>query len=898
MNSTDLIADVALLPSGAQFRRCALQVNPYHYGKTYRGQASTGDAEKHAAAIVDKAVELGVSVLAITDHNHVGSVPTFRAAASGRGVVVFPGFELSSSEGVHILCIYPLDTTQDQLSRYLGKFGITKTSPSTDLADCTFTDALELVREQGGISIAAHATNDKGLLTVLSGKSCIRAWRCEDLLAVQIPGTIEDLPTKYRRIIQNTNPQYQRDNPAADDQAVAVINARDVVTARDLETASASCWIKMSAPSIEGLRQSFLDPGSRVRLSQPGPADHGEVVAISWEGGFLDGAAIHFNPNLNVLVGGRGEGKSTIIESLRYVLDLEPVGEDANRAHTGIVQHVLRSGTKISLLVRTHRPAVSEYRIDRTVPNPPLVFDNEGEVTKLVPRDVLPAVEIYGQHEISELTKSSDKLTRLLDRFVDLDDSLPDRGAEILQGLKSSRQKLLDADSQLRQTRTKLEELPQLEERLARFKEVGVEERLEDQTQLVREERIFTELPGRLTGVRACLATLKEAASADEPLISAEVLDELPGKEILAPLNEAYARFLADLSKVATDLGAALARFDEGVAKVREDWDVRKKEVADEYESILRELQGTKVDGEEFMRLNRRIETLKPLRGTARELNTTKQREAKKRRKQLAEWEDFKAENFRRLDRATKEVNRKLRNRVQVEVSSAGNREALFALLREKVGGRLNETIEALRSQPDLSLTEFVAACRKGADALQETYGITPTQAERLADVGFEILLSIEELELPPTTTISLNTAAEGDPPSWQKLEDLSTGQKATAVLLLLLLDSDSPLIVDQPEDDLDNRFITDGIVPRMREEKQRRQFIFSTHNANIPVLGDAELIVGLSADGEAGSGDGRARIASEHCGSIDSLTVRELVEEILEGGKEAFERRRRKYGF
>ena len=115
-------------------------------------------------------------------------------------------------------------------------------------------------------------------------------------------------------------------------------------------------------------------------------------------------------------------------------------------------------------------------------------------------------------------------------------------------------------------------------------------------------------------------------------------------------------------------------------------------------------------------------------------------------------------------------------------------------------------------------------------------------------------------------------------------------------MLLLLLLESPAPLIVDQPEDDLDNRFITEGVVPRMRAEKQRRQFVFSTHNANIPVLGDAELIVGLTASGEAERG--HAGIAPEHVGSIDDRQVRELVEEILEGGKDAFERRRRKYGF
>ncbi|MDW8470216.1 MAG: ATP-binding protein [Burkholderiales bacterium] len=125
----------------------------------------------------------------------------------------------------------------------------------------------------------------------------------------------------------------------------------------DLEEPSATCWIKMSAVGVEGLRQAFLDPGSRIRLnSDPVPEDHAEFVAIAWEGGFLDGASIHFNENLNVLVGGRGTGKSTVIESLRYVRGLEPLGEDARKAHEGIVRNVLRNGTKISLLVRSHRP--------------------------------------------------------------------------------------------------------------------------------------------------------------------------------------------------------------------------------------------------------------------------------------------------------------------------------------------------------------------------------------------------------------------------------------------------------------------------------------------------------------------------------------------------------------
>ncbi|HEX9733959.1 MAG TPA: PHP domain-containing protein, partial [Thermoanaerobaculia bacterium] len=100
MAADDVIAKARQLPRGAVFHRCALQVNPHHYDSTYRGNAPSGDARDHAEAIIQKASGLGVSVLAITDHNHVGGVAAFRAVAEGRAIHIFPGFELSSSEGI------------------------------------------------------------------------------------------------------------------------------------------------------------------------------------------------------------------------------------------------------------------------------------------------------------------------------------------------------------------------------------------------------------------------------------------------------------------------------------------------------------------------------------------------------------------------------------------------------------------------------------------------------------------------------------------------------------------------------------------------------------------------------------------------------------------------------
>lgn len=899
MNHSDPIAKAKALPAGAVFYRCALQVNPHHYAGTFRGKAASGDANAHARAIVDKAVEIGVAVLAVTDHNDVGGVPAFRSAAVGRDVHVFPGFELSSSEGVHVLCIYPQETDDERLGRFLGEFGITKTTPSSDLANQGFVAILGRVREQGGVAIAAHVTNENGLFRVLSGKPRIQAWQAEDLLAIQIPGPVEDLPQDVRPIVENRNADYRRSHAAEDRLAVAVVNAGDILKPEDLDDRSATCWIKMSEVSIEGLRQAFLDPGSRIRLNPKQgklePEEHAELVALAWEGGFLDGAAIHFNPNLNVLIGGRGTGKSTVVESIRAVLALDAVGDEARKAHEGIVRQVLKSGTKVSLLVRAHRPAMREYRIERTIPNPPLVRDDQGEVSNLSPQDVLPRVEVYGQHEISELTKSREKLTRLLDRFVERDESQSRRKAALRRDMEKNRRSLLDTRAELRQIEERLAALPGLEETLERFREAGLEERLREQSLLVREERVLASIPERLAPFRECLESLNREIPIDRVFLSAKALEDLPGKEILSRANEVFAQLDRDLERVAKDLEQALRRVDQGVATVRAEWDARKKDVQAAYERILRELQKSRVDGEEFIRLRRQIEELRPLRERQNVVRRVEKEHADRRRALLAEWEDLKAEEFRRLDRAATKVNQKLRDKVEVKVTAAGDREPLFRTLRE-VGGRLSEAIESLGRVQALSLPQFVEACRAGTDALNKAYSITPAQAERLAKAEIEVLMRIEELELPPTTAIRLNTAPAGNPPAWQVLEDLSTGQKATAVLLLLLLESEAPLIVDQPEDDLDNRFITEGVVPRMREEKQRRQFVFSTHNANIPVLGDAELIVGLSASGEAERG--RARIAPEHMGSIDSRPVRELVEEILEGGKEAFEMRRRKYGF
>ena len=892
MNQTESITNALELPSGARFYRCALQVNPFDYVVRHKKETVHSNESDYNAAMVEACQRIGIEVIGVTDHYRVRSSQSLIQAAQDAGIFVFPGFEAVSKDGVHLLCLFEPSKDLQSLERILGDCGIhgEETTSPTGKYDVT-----EFLKEShgnwGSVCVAAHVASDGGLLNKLSGQPRINAWTWPHLLACALPGPVSDAPDNIRPIIENKNPEYLRNRP------VAVINAQDVSSPEDFSKAGSSCWIKMSNVTLEGLRQAFLDPISRIRLDHdPAPEEHTEFIALSWQGGFLDGAAIHLNENLNVLIGGRGTGKSTVVESVRYVLGLEPLGEEALKAHGGIIRQVLRSGTKISLLVRSYHPDKRHYLIERTIPNPPVVKDETGNVLNLTPADVVPQAEVFGQHEISELTKSREKLTRLLDRFVERDTDILKRKSEVYRHLERSRSRLLETYRELSQIEDRLSTLPALEETLRRFQEAGLEDKLKEQSLLVREERVLKTSEERLDPFKDLLAQLEGALPIDRAFVSTKALENLPGKEILADTDAILNQFTRDMNSIATEIKKAIEKAQTGLQEIRGRWEERKKAVMASYEAILRDLQKSKVDGEEFIRLRRQIEELRPLKERQAILQRNLKEHETERRNLLSEWEDVKAEEFRNLERAAKKVSRKLEGRVLVDVTAGGNREPLVQLLRDQVGGRLSETIESLTQSTDFSLPLFAAACRDSREALSKKFNIPPSQSERITQAKPDVIMKIEELDLPPTTAIKLNVAAEDQPPMWQALEDLSTGQKATAVLLLLLLESDAPLVVDQPEDDLDNRFISDGIVPKMREEKRRRQFIFATHNANIPVLGDAELIVGLTAFGEAGQG--KAKLPREHMGSIDVRLVRELVEEVLEGGKDAFEMRRLKYGF
>ena len=227
---------------------------------------------------------------------------------------------------------------------------------------------------------------------------------------------------------------------------------------------------------------------------------------------------------------------------------------------------------------------------------------------------------------------------------------------------------------------------------------------------------------------------------------------------------------------------------------------------------------------------------------------------------------------------------------VVVRPIASADRQHIVEVITKHVSGQRNQITVAIAAD-GFSPRGLVAAARAGADEL-EKLGIRGAQAANLIAAGEPLLRELEELSVGHAVEVRLDISTSGGPRDLKKMDELSKGQRATALLLLLLGASTAPLVIDQPEDDLDNRFVYEGVVQNLRKLKAHRQIIASTHNANVPVLGDAELIVALESDGRHG------KPAVGGIGSLDDASIRSMVEDVLEGGPAAFNARQHLYGF
>lgn len=898
-----IASEVALLLGerpGAEYLRADLQVHT-PIDPAFKPRPEPRDpAERRELAMqyLSKAEERGIELVGITEHNDVSWIPELRDAAAELGLYLLPGFEVESAEGVHVLCLFDPDTSVSHLEDTLVQLGLTAAKRQASRLELRakqhFGELLELVQgECGGICIAAHIESDKGLLKALRQGARVDAWKTRALLAAQVAKPPSDITTGNGRIVRGEDPVYARHRLPA---YLLTSDCRSIEAIGGVST-----WVKMDRVGVEGLRQAFLDPESRIAYEDPTELRRGaRVLAASWESDFLDGVGFGLNPELNCLIGGKGTGKSTVIETIRYALDVGYKIEDVEQGAATLRSHSFRSGSKVSVVVETAAPK-QRYVVERTAPHAPVVRDLTGAARPdLDPRQLL-SPKIYGQKEIFGIAQDAEARLEMIDGFAEADlRGVCQREAEMLGRCEENGALISRTRRRLEEAESNLAELPNLEEWRQRFRAAGFETLLAERRQLDGEARTLDSVASSLVDLREQAGSLSEEGRALASVVEVTQGGEndtddngVSNDDLIGRAQKILMRAGESLSAGVDSLLAELRREEEELEKVRTEWEKRREARQADFDKALRELQAKMpdVDPERYLEVERRIEQLTPLRGALGELRARLEEAHRDRAALLVDLAEVRGEKHRIRRRAAERLNVALEGNVQIDVEHQGIREPFI----ERLAGHKTKTrMDALRRlvlHETFSPAAFAAATRNRS--LEEEFGMPAGQAGNLERaLDDDVLLELELAELPDRVIVSLDVAVGEAGRDYRELDSLSPGQKSTAILLLVMQESEDPLLIDQPEDDLDNRFIYDDVVKRLKAAKLERQFLIATHNANIPVLGDAEQIVTLDAEERGGAVTSFVRAH----GSIDAEDVRAAAEHILEGGREAFALRQAKY--
>jgi len=652
--------------------------------------------------------------------------------------------------------------------------------------------------------------------------------------------------------------------------------------------------IKMDSPSFAGLRIALQDADARIRIEDDIPDSVPFVMGIKIQGGFLDGQTIHFSRNLNCIIGGRGAGKSTAFESVRCISEAD--------SESKLIDSEIWPETLSIVWVDQ---AGQQHTIIRRIQDKPVNLDDPDWGLTNFP------IESYGQNETAQTSSKAQQdpgvLLEYLDKFIDL--------AALKVEDQQIRDALLQNQSEIEKARVQVIRIPDFKKLLAGVQaQLKALEAANAQEVVALERKVAQERELRQTIETQISNIAKQAkeASISEILgciqTAAKVDDLKVGAEEFKKIAELASIFAASVKTSVAELTKQAASFYQDVKKQLEGWKSRELQITSQIEAKRKELlaKGIKLD----MAYIKKLATDESSHKTT--LQTLSQWEAKLKGLTQARVDLLSRRgairskiSTTRTSHATK-ANRALKGALtDLAVTVRFVPDALSPegeeIIQQAMSWRTSQVPRAGLIVEQVTVPKLLECIRKNDPApLLSVVGkgsIKVFNREEALEV-LKVLAQPEHLhrlqrcqvdDLPRITVTKLNLPA-GVKPQSRDFSKLSLGQQQS-VLLALMLSSDSkmPLIIDQPEDDLDGEFIFHSLVPVLRAAKERRQIIVVTHNPNIAVLGDAELIIALKSTSD------KSIIMAQ--GSIDEPKTKQMVCQILEGAEEAFRRRAKMYG-
>lgn len=863
---------------GARYRKIDLHIHTPK-SKCYKDKGAQPED------IVNTALATGLEAIAITDHNHIEGIDEVRRIGRRKGLYVFPGIEITAKGG-HILALFDLDKPSKELGEFLQtEVGIaaSKWGQEDALSKHDIDMVAEKIVSAGGLAVPAHIDSSNGFMKVIEqGQVRIRTYACKAFAALEI--TKPDNKEKWNKGLLRDYPKRYACIQSSDAHSLAEVGSRYT-------------WIKMDKVGLEGFRLAFDDPEVRIRF----PYELAEerfprVNQVRASQGFLSGQVFKFNESLNCIMGGKGVGKSTVIELIRFALNqVSPIAE-IDEDCMGKIAELVGPGGEIEVVVELENG--EEYAVKRIFDgfnNPIQVFRAGEDVELEVSIDNLFPINAYSQGEVILIARNPIAQLDLIDKHLDLSTEK--------QALREVRRRLVENGRALAELDRQSLDASELEKQLTTVQEqIGDKEKALRRVAAALESKVIktqhlweNELRYLVALVNGFDSLVKSVEQAFEEIKLSAIQVELPKEEtpnrgkLLECAN--LARQVEEIKdKAKDDLIADINKVREIVRQKASDWKTKYEEQKSRYDEFMRNLGES-----DTAKLERQLRALRTkaskLRSNITRIRTALRKKAaleETRREMLDDLETIRDGIYQMRSLKVTEIREKLGEVVGFDLEKAGNRREYQQLLTEMITGTYMRKDVLERIVKAFSPRELVTVAREGhAQELATTAEISFDWSKKLIEVlrsKRDQLYELEIVHLEDLPSISLQVGDD----RYRPIEKLSTGQKSTVIVLLAMVEGKNPIIFDQMEDALDTAFIYSDVVQSLRKEKELRQFILVTRNPNISVAADADL--GIVLEGTADSGQ------IKNIGGLDDIESRDLVVLYLEGGPEAFLLRQKKY--
>lgn len=924
-------------------RRPMVTPEPDAHGNIGPAKPDESRLQGVARAYLRRCHEVGLELIGVTDHNfsqktdprdwfltHLVEQNKSVANELGRSpLYILPGFEVDI--GYHVLCLFePAKKERDirRVNKLLCKLGLDESERFQQGqpkhlrragANVSLKDLIDLVQgEHNGIVIAAHSDQTDG---VLESARNADDYKNKKLLALEV--TQSPPPKRVLDIVEGRDRTWSR--PDCHPACVMSSDAKSLKQDANGRPIANSLgyrhtWLKMSKPSIEALRQAFLDPRSRIQLMGDRPSDalvHPRITKVAVRGAkFLDDQEVCFSESLNCVIGGRGTGKSSLLEYVRFAIGQDDEVTKSDEDNPALkqkraqlmesltndseirVSFEVGNGVSDTLVYAPGKHQGQQRWLDgrevadlqTVLRHLQLQFFSQGELSRMTSggrgqSHVLALIDNASGVELQELkVRERDLKARLTSLFQIKRDAVRLR-AEVNEAKQETvelerqlqARTAVQADSQLNQlamaARRHLERLQKADEPMVSVIERVVNdlgqplEALPDSAAQWPNAPWFVDAAARVQHARAELASAMGKALGDYQQVIAAVLGEeatLPTRDAIQDVQD---RFRA----------ACMAR------GIREDDIARVQELEDRLQAKLKVVEQRQVRlGEVEVEAVKFSQVLSELHKTWRAQFEARRLTAEAIQSSvvshtvclmtsfMADESSFKAA-WARLAPSDKRV--KLARRWD-EIG-----DAVYQTWKEGTEASPWETIETARADPlylNILQSPGFEDLYSPLFAHLDSNDVRPIWEDvRITRVGDGI--DVELLRDDGSVAGSMKGA-------------LSEGQRNTVLLNLMLARGDGPIVIDQPEDELDSSFIYQTLVRDLRAVKIRRQLIVATHNANLPVNADAEQIYALEAR------DGKGKLRAQ--GGLDRKAVAAAVLDIMEGSEQAFRQRSEKYHF